>query len=78
MSTWETRFETGTKPYPGNRGRQQVSLTTITAPLSFTSGLANCVVVKLDKGFPGGCFVSRTSAELRTGEVKAIFDTDSP
>lgn len=51
-------------------------VTAITAPLSSTSGLTDCVVVEPDKGFPGGCYVSRTSAELRTGEVKAIFDTD--
>lgn len=78
MSTWENRFGTGTKLYPGNCGRQQVSLTAITAPLIFTSGLADCVVIKPDKGFQGGCYVSRTSAELRTGEVKATFDTNIP
>lgn len=54
MSTWDTRFKTGTKPYPDNLGRQKVILAAITAPLSFTSGLAKCVVVKPDKGFPEG------------------------
>jgi hypothetical protein len=54
-----------------------VSLTVITAPLSFIPGLASFVVAKPNKGFLGGCSVSRTSAELGVDGVKAILDTNS-